>query len=102
MLESIALLPPTQPPPPPDGRPEETKRNAPYSSTSTEQETESPYTITVEDQRRDPAIARILQTLQTAKQGKNPNWTLLDGKVCRLAFSTTNEPLTQVYVPYHR
>ena len=116
-LNFLGLIPPADPAPEPILSQQTARLGAPtsnkevlesespttkYPPEAIEPDAESPYLITAQDQRCDPVIARLFHTLQTAKQSSNAQWALQDGRVCRLAFSAANEPLTQVYVPCHR
>ena len=67
-------------------------------------ENDSPYVITAADQRSDPVISGILDSLQdkTGKGTASRLWHVQDGKLYRRGFDSSGEPSLQIYVPMNR
>ena len=76
-------------------------RNVPtaaYDSEVIDSPEESPYVITLQQQRADATIARLLDTVSvSAKPGSI--WELHGGLLKRRGFNKEGEPALQVYVP---
>ena len=75
-----------------------------YNDETLDLKDSSPYVITWQDQYRDTAIVKVINAIKnTRKQGTwDPLWELKDDKLYRSGFSSTNEPVSQVYVPLQR
>ena len=74
-----------------------------YDQLPLEEVTVNPYVITHQDQLRDAAIVKIVANVKAGirRNSKDPLWELKDNKLYRNGFSATNEPICQIYVPYH-